>query len=290
MKKTTFAAFCLFIVLSSTFTYSVTEGNDELTDVIIKETVIVEVPKGEYYFSYPETGLALWPRCFAVDPNDGSFYIPEVDRDDNIRIQKFDRYGKNRRIINIDRKACGVSNITIDTDGNIYLHCFMHFGYSYIIKCDKEGKFLGMFGAAGSLTDSDLEEAKKEAKMGNQPKDIVYRRKLFNGVFGIFIVNDDILGIDENSQDGLAFYQLDSKTGKKIKELKGSQYPNQLVIERRNRLDKVDKYGKVARRMKRSSIYDLQIGILTTDNIGKEYHMVVSPEKLQIRKFEFIKK
>ena len=41
------------------------------------------------------------------------------------------------------------------------------------------------------------------------------------GGFQKFIVNGDILEIDEKSQDDSVFYQLNSKTGKKIKELKG---------------------------------------------------------------------
>lgn len=287
MKKKPFVVY-LVVLLLGTFAYSANNDYEEFPDEIIKEAVIFEISRGEYYFSYPETGWDLRPRCFAVDPNDGSFYIPEVDSRKNIRIQKFDRYGKNRRIINIDHKTEGTTNITIDTAGNIYLNCIAHHNYSYVIKCDKEGKFLRMIGVAEPITDIDLEKAKEESKMGNQPKYQVYRGKLFNGIFRKFIVNGDMLDIDEHSENDLAFHQLNLKTGKKIKKLKGNKYPNQLLIERRNCLDKNDKYSKIARRMKRTS-YGLNLGILTNDNIGKEYHMVVSPEKLQIRKFKFIK-
>ena len=106
----------------------------------------------------------------------------------------------------------------------------------------------------------------------------------------MFAVNNEILEIDEKCQDDSVFHQFNSMNSKKIKELKGNKFPKEILKERNRRLEKNIKYRKISRKMKRASVYDRYMGVLATDNSAEEYHMVVSPEKLQIRKFEFVKK
>jgi len=129
--------------------------SEEMSEEIIV-TMSAGTGPGEYIY---ETGggYLIWPRCFAIDPNDGSFYIPESDSKHNLRIHIFDSKGNFVRTLLPEGKADFVSAITIGYNGDIYMyyHCGEGAGVRLIAHYDKNGKLLNYFGAKGPI---DLEE------------------------------------------------------------------------------------------------------------------------------------
>jgi hypothetical protein len=127
----------------------------------LETTCIVSCRPGEgpgQYFYFVGAGYDLRPACFAVDPNTGAFYIPEVDLHDNIRVHKFDRRGKFVALLKPEGHALYVTASAVSPNGDFYLGFKMlgSLAGDCICRYDRQGKLLNRFGPAGPITQQDL--------------------------------------------------------------------------------------------------------------------------------------
>ena len=180
--------------------------------IISEKTVVTSLPgekPGQYEY-YVGSGHTLLPRCFAIDPNDGTFYIPEVHMGKKVHLHKFDKTGKFIDMLKLEGKAEHVYNIAVDLSGEIYLYCRVLYAGNYIIHYDKTGKLLNSFGPQGIITEKDWDKE----DLNPSPGDERYRDKYFWKNFVYFSTVDGYLTtVYQEDQDVFTFYRFDGKTG-----------------------------------------------------------------------------
>jgi len=249
----------------------------EVNSVTVLLTALPGEKPGQYYYRF-DAGYNLRPKCFAIDPNDRAFYIPEVDTKYRIRIHKFDKTGKFTNMFKLEQKAYLISDITVDVNGDIYLYC--NFGsdiYCCVIRCDKEGKILNMFGTKGPITNEEI------AKSGirSQENDI-YRDEFFRGNCKYLSIVNGYLEVSlTNEYDVSSFYRFNGKTGQKINE--NTDIPVNIEEAIKKRKEKIEVV------IKESIKQNKRIGITHTliGPYGEFYYMSVNKEYLEIAKVTF---
>ncbi len=250
------------------------------TPVLCDETCIVSTVPGEkpgqYCYRFG-AGFNLVPRCFAIDPNNGTFYIPEVDTKDNIRLHKFDKTGKFINMLKLEGKANLISNAAVGLNGEIYLYCGVpHVGH-YIIRYDENGKLLNSFGPQGTITEEDVAKVRIRS-----PENEPYRDKFFIGNFRSFSIVDGYLEVvHTNPHDVSFFYRFHGKTGQVPN--RDAKIPGDIeeIITGRE-----EKYKIIIKELiKQKRLCGIANPLIGSD--GELYYMSVNPEKLEIRKVTF---
>ena len=257
----------------------VCHGADSKAEKVLNETTIVSMSPGKgagQYFYRLSAGYHLRPRCFAIDPNDGSFYVPELDLRYAIRVHKFDKTGRFVSMLSVGRSVSRLYEIAVDLNGDIYLLCGTSTSGSYILRCDKSGKILNLFGTEGPVTDEDIAKA-----YHSTPETKPYRKKFFEGMFDLFSVFDGNLEIVTRiGPDKRLFYQFEKGALRKLNKEKTPAHIEKKIKKER---EKRDVLYEISRKAKRKA------GIVhfVTGFDGEDYYMLVSREKLEIRKVIF---
>jgi len=245
---------------------------------------------GQYYY-FRKAGYDLRPRCFAIDPNDGAFYIPEVDMYNNIRLHKFDREGNFIAMIKPEGKATLVSNIAIASNGDIFMDVDRidvemfptHFG-NCICRFDCEGKLLNRFGPKGPITKEDL-EAERKAK--EQDRQIPTREKYFPGGSRIFILpNNEVFVVVRHYywQSLNETFRFDGRSGRLIRHVEENRnLPKEIAKKKAGHLKKLEALHKAEHEQKR--ITGRAHSLIGPD--GLFYYMSVTPQRLEIRQVLF---
>ncbi len=265
----------ILMLLSHGFAY----GDDVKTPKILSETTIVSMfpgkGPGQYYF-LQGAGYNLVPRCFAIDPNDSSFYIPELDTRGKIRVHKFDKTGKFIYMLNIEKEGSsrGIYEIVVDLNGDIYLLRDAPYKDEYLMRCDKGGKKLNRLGPEGPITVEELFDKDKP----------VPEEKLFDGGFKHFsVVDGDLKIVTQNEYDKKLFYWLNGKTGQKHK--KDKKVPASIEDATKKKKEKRNVLGNTHFKQKRKG--GIVHSVISID--GGFYYMCVSSDKLEIRRVSFSK-
>jgi len=260
-----------------------------------QEDCIVAMLPGEgpgQYFHHVGAGEDLCPRCFAIDPNDGAFYIPEVDRQGNIRLHKFDRSGNFVRMLKLklEGQAYLVSGVAVGSNGDIYMcvnRLLQEAAEDCICRYNRQGKLLNMFGPKGPITKADLEAERKAKEKG---REIPTREKYFWGGGDIFMLSDEqvlfiqnYFGSGGHSPDTFRF---DGRSGRLLEYMKENRsLPKEIAHIRDSHLKKLEVLIKADNERKRitARVYSL----IGPD--GLFYYMSVEPERLEIRRVLFYK-
>ena len=164
---------------------------------------------GQYIYAFGKPDFFL-PICFAIDPNDGAFYIPEVDLRDNIRLHKFDRNGNFITMLRPEGKAHSVYDIAVSSNSDIYLYIERVLGQC-ISRHNHEGKLLNTFGPQGPITKKDMDAERKAMLRGEETN----REKYFFGRCRIFILPDDkvfVVKIRDYEKRILDTYKFDGRS------------------------------------------------------------------------------
>lgn len=251
---------------------------------VLSETVIVTSLPGDkpgQYIYWRGAGFNLCPRCFAIDPNDGTFYIPEVDTNDNIRLHKFDKTGRFIDMLKLESQAGMISNIAVDFNGDIYLECYIlpNIGGSCLSRIDKNGKWLNSFGPQGPITAEDINKAAILS-----PENESCRGKFLRSGSEFFSIVDGCLEfIQTDSSDTSSFSRIDGRTGKVLH--KESIIPVRIEQAITDKKVKNEVIWEKHRSQKRKE------GIVCSviDRNGEFYYMSVSPDILTIWKVNFKK-
>lgn len=237
---------------------------------------------GNYIF-IDEPGYVSGPRCFAIDPNDGSFYISDMlEYGYYCRIQKFGKNGKFFKEFYLDKGIPGyeVFEMHIALNGDIYLQREVYASH-LICQCDKEGRLLNMLGPQGPLTENDFQEFKK-IDFHNTPS---ANARLFHALLDVFPVNDNKVFIVEKYPSKGKHpdtYEFDAKTGKLLKKIKENEnLPEKLADYREKRREKSDILDKTYKKLKKEPPHIMNSVIGPDDNL---YYMTVTKEKLEIHK------
>jgi len=222
---------------------------------------------GQYYY-WRGAGYNLFPRCFAIDPNDGAFYIPEVDPANSIRVHKFDPNGMFIKMVDLKGKVEGVYSMMISSGGDIYLAVGRLTGAGvYICRYDSDDNLLSRFGTQGPITEQEL---KRDAEP--------YSEKYFHAVFSLFTVVNGELWIVQPIENGRTIHKFDSVSGRLLGE--GCKLPDELEIKMHNYHQMLEALRKAPGERR----------IITHNLIGPDgqfYYMRVKPEKLEIHKVTF---
>lgn len=270
-----FKAFLFLVLLWQGFSL----GDNVNKQEIVNETIIVSMLPGEaqgQYFYYFSAGCRLYPSSFAIDPNDGSFYIPEINPKYGIRIHKFDPQGKLMDMLRINHIPNGLYHITVDLSGDIYLVCGTSRIGNYLIRCDKSGKILNLFGPEGTITDEEIANASK-------PESKLYEKKFFRGMFDSFSVIDGQLEVVvQNDQNKRKLYQFDKENGRKMKEEITPAHIENKINTKREKRDVLHK--SFVKNKRKGGIADFVKGV-----DGEWFYMVVSRDKLEIVNVTFAK-
>jgi len=257
----------------------------------VKETCVVACLPGEgpgQYYYFVGAGNDLRPRCFAIDPNDGAFYIPEVNTYENIRLHKFDRNGNFITMLKLEGKAYLVSDIAVGTNGDIYLDVNripMRVCGNCISRYNREGKLLNRFGPKGPITKADI-GAERKAK--ERDLEFPHPEKYFCGDSRIFITPDDkvfAVQIRDYEKPILDTFEFDGRSGRLLEHVKENQnLPKKIAQRRVIRLKKLEALQKAEREQKRITGYS-HYSLIGPDGIF--YYMNVKPERLEIRRVFF---
>lgn len=245
---------------------------------------------GQYYY-FVGAGYNLLPRCFAIDPNDHTFYIPEVDTLENIRLHKFDREGNFIAMLRPEGKADLVSNIAIASNGDIYMDVSRidvemyptHFGHC-ICRFNREGKLLNMFGPKGPITKQDL-EAERKAK--EKHWEIPTREKYFQGGSRIFLLaNHEVFIVRVRDYQKLIVdtFKFDGQSGRLLEHVKDNRnLPKEIGHRWSREWKRLEALQEAEHKQKRITgrVYSL----IGPD--GLFYYMSVKPERLEIRRVLF---
>lgn len=258
----------------------------------VEETCIVACLPGKgpgQYYHWLGAGYLLRPKCFAIDPNDGAFYIPEVDTRENIRLHKFDRNGNFITMLKPEGKAYFVSDIAVGTNGDIYLYVKRITTIvrgNCISRYNREGKLLNRFGPKGPITKADIEAERKAKK---QYLEIPHPEKYFRGGSRIFTLPNDevfIVQIRDYEKPILDTFKFDGRSGRLLEHVKENHnLPKEIAKRRVSRLKKLETLHKVEREQKR--ITGRSHSLIGPDGIF--YYMSVKPERLEIRRVLFHK-
>jgi len=277
---TRFTSCLILILLVGRNSYGV--GKNSLD--VLSETVIVTSLPGDkpgQYIYWRGAGFNLCPRCFAIDPNDGTFYIPEVDAKDNIRLHKYDKAGKFIDMLKLESQAGMITNIAVDFNGDIYLECCIlpNIGGSCLSRFDKYGKWLNSFGPQGPITPEDINKAAILS-----PENEPCRGKFLRSGSGSFSIVDGYLEfIQTDSSDTLSFSRIDGRTGKVLD--KESIIPvriEQAITDKKVKNDVIWENHHSQKRIE-------GIVCAVIDRNGEFYYMSVRPDILTIWKVNFKK-
>jgi len=252
----------------------------------LEEICVVACLPGEgpgQYYHWLGAGYNLWPKCFAIDPNDGAPYIPEVDTHDNIRLHKFDRNGNFITLLKPEGKAHSVSDIAVSSNGDIYLYIERVPG-NCISRYNREGKLLNRFGPKGPITKEDI-EAERKAK--EQYLGIPNPEKYFHGGSRIFILPNDkvfVVQIRDYEKRILDTFKFDGRSGRLLEHVKENHnLPREIAKRRVSHLKKLEALQKAEKEQKRMTGY--AYSLIGPD--GLFYYMSVKPERLEIRQVFF---
>lgn len=239
---------------------------------------------GQYYY-FRGAGYDLRPRCFAIDPNDGAFYIPEVDMHENIRLHKFDREGNFIAMIKPEGKSYLVSDITVSSNGDIYLYVNRiptRVHGDCIYRYNNKGKLLNRFGPKGPITKKDL-EAERKAK--EQYRRIPTREKYFPGGSRIFILpNNEVFVVRHYWQSLNETFRFDGRSGRLIQHMEENRnLPKEIAKKKDSHLKKLEALHKAEREQKRTTGH--AHSLIGPD--GFFYYMSVKSERLEIRQVLF---
>lgn len=115
---------------------------------------------GQYVYHFGG-GYKLAPVCFAIDPNDGCFLIPQTDTKGDIRINKFSSAGVFLKMIMLEpgRRVSTVYGITIGDNSDIWL---IIGAPGCIAQYDSEGHLIRVIGSRGIITPEEIEADKKK--------------------------------------------------------------------------------------------------------------------------------
>ncbi|MEN6307161.1 MAG: hypothetical protein ABFD91_05335 [Anaerohalosphaeraceae bacterium] len=275
---TRFTSCLILILLVGRNSYGV--GKNSLD--VLSETVIVTSLPGDkpgQYIHWIGAGFNLCPRCFAIDPNDGTFYIPEVDTKDNIRVHKFDKTGKFIDMLKLESQAEMITDIAVDFNGDLYLNRHTTHGECYITRYDKNGEILNHIGPRGPITAEDIN---KTAILS--PENEPYRNKLFRGNIYSFVVNNARLELVlTNEYDISILYRFEGKTGQVLgKESTIPLHVEQVITDKKVKNEVIWENHHSQKRIE---------GIVCSviDRNGEFYYMSVSPDILKIWKVNFKK-
>jgi hypothetical protein len=277
---------CLYLLLAGLLCNVGAAEEPENIKFVEENCIVACLPgkgPGQYYHTqWLGKGFLLWPRCFAIDPTDGTFYIPEVDTRENIRLHKFDRYGNFITMLRLEDKAYNVFDMSVDTNGDIYLYIrriVSRIHGNCISRFDDKGKLLNRFGPKGPLTKEDIEKEKKAKKgfMEFPPPE-----KYFGGESDIFIMpNDKVFAVQTCDHEKGTFdtFEFDGRSGRLLEHVKENHnLPEEIEQRRVSRLKKFEVLKKAFRAQKRRWGYTFSL--IGPDGIF--YYMSVKPERLEI--------
>lgn len=239
---------------------------------------------GQYYHRLG-AGYHLCPSHFAIDPNDGAFYIPEVDTYENIRLHKFDRNGNFITMLKPPGKAYLVSDIAVSSNGDIYLYvnriptrvrgnCIYHY--------NREGKLLNTFGPKGPITKKDMDAERKAKEMYLE---IPHPEKYFYGDGRIFLLtNDEVFVVRHYWQSLSETFRFDGRSGRLIRHVEENRnLPKEIAKKKAGHLKKLEALQKAEHEQKR--ITGRAHSLIGPD--GLFYYMSVTPQRLEIRQVLF---
>ncbi len=279
-------SYCSLVLLGVLCNFNLAKQAEKVE--FYKETSVVSCLPGEgpgQYYHWRGAGYNLRPRCFAIDPNAGVFYIPEVDTYDNIRLHKFDRNGKFVTMLKPEGKAYWVSDIVVSSRGDIYLHlCAPGVAEATCIYRDnREGKLLNRFGPQGPITAEDLEAEKRAKKLDRENP--IQGKYFSGGPSHIFLLpNDEILIVRgyhcKTPPETFRF----AKNGQLLERVeKNENLPLEVAQKRTSHLKRVEALRKAEREQR--MVTGRTHSLIGPD--GHFYYMSVRPEKLEIRKVTF---
>jgi len=266
--------FCL-VALVTLLCNCVLAGQSGHPRFLKEETALTCFPgegPGKYYY-WVGAGFGLAPKCFGIDPNNRTFYIPEVDPYDNIRVHKFDQTGKFISMLKFEGKADVVSNVAISPDGYIYL-CLGVPGYrpaECVAKYDREGKLVYNLGAKGVLTEKEL----------NLYADEPLSRKNSLKARGIFPVGSCELFVASGYESDRTIYRFDARTGQLL--CKADKLPEDIERLVTIHSEKLEALRKLEHEQKRRT--GRVHSVIGPE--GEFYYISVGPHKLEIRKVTF---
>lgn len=241
---------------------------------------------GQYYH-WLGAGYDLRPRCFAIDPNDGAFYIPEVDMHNNIRLHKFNREGNFIAMLKPEGKSYLVSDITVSSNGDIYLYVNRiptRVHGDCIYRYNNKGKLLNRFGPKGPITKKDM-DAERKAK--EQYREIPNREKYFNGGSSIFILPDDkvfVVRVRDYEKGTIDTYKFDGHSGRLLEFIiENRDLPKEIAHKKASHLKKLEALCKAEHEQKR--ITGRAHSLIGPD--GLFYYMSVTSKRLEIRQVLF---
>jgi len=242
---------------------------------------------GQYIYDFK---ARLAPRCFGIDPNDGSFYIPEVDWDGNIRIHKFNRNGKFNKMLMIpkpeDAYPAWITATAVTLEGDIYLAVPLIPGPAILIcRYSNKGKLICRFGPQGSITTEDLQMVEKVDYSYNPS----VQAKFFNVPLSIFVLPKDkafvVLAFDPTEAVYPDTFEFDGKSGGLLRKVKeNANLPDKIAQYKENRLKKDDARLRMERKLGKK-FPGCGYSVIGTD--GHLYYMRVAPKKLEIHKVTF---
>lgn len=292
MKSACDSKLCRYLILAGMLC-NVSAAKEAENIKFVEEACIVACLPGKgpgqyYHTHWLGKGYFLWPRCFAIDPNDGAFYVPELDTRWNIRLHKFDRNGNFITMLKLEDKADFVTDIAVDSNGDIYLNVYRRIPSMIRNNCinqySREGKLLNRFGPKEPITKADIEE---ERKAKERDIEFPHPEKYFRGESCIFIMPDNkVFAVQIRDYEKGIFdtFEFDGRSGRLLEHVKGNHnLPKEIAQRRVSRLKKFEAMKKAFREQKRKWGYTYSL--IGPDGIF--YYMSVKPERLEIRRVFF---
>lgn len=253
------------------------------------ETTIVSMEPGAgagQYIHRQGGGLILSPRCFAIDPNDGAFYIPETNIHGNIRIHQFDKTGTFRRMVIAEGKAVWIFSIAVTGSGDILLNAAhpLEATRTVIAHYDKAGRLLRKLGPQGPITETDsLAEIAAIAQFEEFP----HPEKYFDRIVDLVLAQEqDVYAVSGRPHWEGSVVRFNIPSGiVKEKLAKASDLPSAIVDKKLRYLASRERLLKMLSQEKRLFGSGLAATLVTSDNVV--YYMGVKTDRLEIRKVEF---
>jgi len=248
-------------------------------------TVLSALPgeePGEYFYDR-SPGHNDFPRCFGMDPNAQTLYVPEVHGSSHeIRIHKFDKDGTLLEMFKPEGKGGLVSDIAIDAQKDIYMTLWKPKTGKYICRYNGAGKLLCSFGPKGPITKQDLEAEKRgrQAHLRNPVAD-----KYFVGSSRLFLLPyKQVLLVRGYHEEAPETFTFDARTGEVLQQVKSNRnLPVDIAAKKviwRQRLEELNKAA-----VEQGRQWNCGYSLVGPD--GHFYYMMVTRERLQIRKVIF---
>ncbi len=270
-------------ILSVTFvlcSFSTAEVSIQCQEVTVVSCQSGREP-GQYYFMQG-AGYNLVPRTFSIDPNNGSFYIPEADTHHRIRLHEFDSDGKFKRMIELEGKTDRIADMSVGLNGVLYLVLDkVALTDSYVCCYDRKGRLIKRIGPKGPITRADLDAEKEAEKMHhrNPVKDKYFQKK------GRVSIIDNKLYVVRRDSKRNEIYRFDGRSGQLIE--KGQIVPKALEDKHQVFHAKRKMLRDWLKLQGRESKAGLTHSLIGPD--GHLYYMSVTKEKLEIRRVLFPK-